>query len=795
MLLSAGLILAIAALAGFAIYRLAKRNAALTLERARLEASVVGFAAALRTSPAALYLFRSGGGEGFFPGMLQGLGDAGQGFAALLERFVRTDAAKLDLAVARLRTDGTSFQASLRLAEGSGAMIDIAGERLTVAEGRIAGDAIWFTDASIREAAANERKRLRDILDVLPLPVWYRRESDQGLSEANRAYAAAVDVPAERAVAESRELAGAESGKALAAKALASGSATERRHVVINGSRRWIEITESRLGDSGELVGVARDLTDLEAVEAELKRHVGAHAAVLERFAVAVAIYGPDRHLTFFNSSFALLWQLEEDWLASKPLVEEVMERLRELRRLPEVADFKAFRRNLLAKFTSLLAPQEELQHLPDGRTLRVVTSPHPFGGLIFAYEDVTDRLALERSYNTLTAVQRETLDHLHEGIAVFGGDGRLKLSNPAYARIWKLQPEDIAAEPHVGEITDKLRAFFDDGEDWPTRKAHVIARMTADSPNSTPLYRRDGSVLQAVTVPLPDGNILLSYLDVTDTARVENALRERTEALETAGRLKSEFIANVSYELRTPLNAITGYAEMLTNGYAGELKAKQLEYSTHISESAEQLVLLINDILDLATIEAGYMEIQKVPVDVHALMSSVMTMTLPRARNQGLRIDFECPPDIGTVPGDEPRLKQVVFNLISNALKFTPAGGTVTLSARREPDRVALIVSDTGVGVAAEDQGRVFEKFERGSAQARQSGAGLGLSLVKNFIELHGGTVELKSQPGQGTTVTCWLYTDAKRGMIVMPGLDPGIHDFAAWIAGSSPAMTIMVG
>ncbi|HLI20139.1 MAG TPA: ATP-binding protein, partial [Stellaceae bacterium] len=482
--------------------------------------------------------------------------------------------------------------------------------------------------------------------------------------------------------------------------------------------------------------------------------------AVLNRVAAAIAIYGADRRLNFFNSAFTQLWRLDEDWLSQRPLIEEVMEQLRERRRLPEVADFRAFRRQLLAQFTSLIAPQEELLHLPDGHTLRLVVSPHPQGGLIFAYEDVTDRLALERSYNTLIAVQRETLDHLHEGIAVFGSDGRLKLSNPPYAALWHLGDADLAGEPHVGQLADKFRGLLDDGDDWTEQKARLVGRLTADRPSATTLHRRDGSVLQAVTVPLPDGNTLLSYLDVTDTTRVENALRERTEALEAAGRLKSEFLANVSYELRTPLTSITGYAEMLTNKtYAGELAPRQLQYAQHILESAQQFTRLVDDILDLATIEAGYMELDTGDVDIYAMLSSVFNLQQAQARNLGLRLDFDCPTDIGTVPGDERRLKQVIFSLVSNALKFTPAGGTVAIAAYRADRRVALVVSDTGVGVPQEDQARIFEKFERGNT--RQAGAGLGLALVKSFIELHGGTVELQSQPGRGTTVTCWLNTE----------------------------------
>jgi signal transduction histidine kinase len=760
LLLFLGLVLAIAAVAGFVVYRQALRVAALTGERARLAASLNELGTALGTGPAALYLFGPAD-ERFFPGTFAALGAKPQSFADLLDRFSPADITTLDHAVARLRTDGTAFALRLHLA-ATGQAVEVSGRRLAAPEGGTRGDVVWFADGAHRDAAEREKARLKAVLDALPLAIW-RRDAGLRLSDANRAFAAAIGAAPDAPAGEWPELAGADAARALAEAAAKDGQASERRHVVVNGSRRWLELSETRLGDTGEFLGLARDLTELEAAQASLQRHEAGQVAVLNRVAAAIAIYGADRRLGFFNTAFVQLWRLEEDWLAKRPSIEEVMEQLRERRRLPEVADFGAFRRQLVAQFTSLITPQEELQHLPDGHTLRLVVSPHPQGGLIFAYEDVTDRLALERSYNTLIAVQRETLDHLHEGIAVFGSDGRLKLSNPPYASLWRLAAADLLGEPHVGQLAEKFRALLDDGDDWAERKSRLVGRLTADRPSSTTLHRRDGSVLQAVTVPLPDGNILLSYLDVTDSTRVENALRERTEALEAAGRLKSEFLANVSYELRTPLTSITGYAEMLTTPtYAGELAPRQLEYARHILESAQQFTKLVDDILDLATIEAGYMELDTSDVDIHAMLASVLTLQQAQARNLGLRLEFECPADIGTVPGDERRLKQVIFSLISNALKFTPAGGAVTLAARRTESQIALVVSDTGVGVAEEDQARVFEKFERGSG--RQAGAGLGLAHGKSFIELHGGTVELQSHPGQGTTVTCWLNTELPR-------------------------------
>ncbi len=757
---SALILVAAAMVVAVLLHRQRQRIAVIDNEKTRAVTALAERDAVIAASPAALFVVVADGEGGrLAAGPLAGVPGAERfsGFCALLEPAGRT---AIEAALRRLRSDGAGFEVGVRLA-ADGRAFDVRGSRAAH------GELVAVTDAAARQGALADRDTLRQLIDATPRPLWRRRRSDYALIDCNGAYAVAVDATVETALAEGRELGAGvvpQGGRALAIKAAETGRPQSGSyHIVIGGSRRLVEITERPLGPAGDIVGFARDLTEIEEKEAELARHIAAHAEVLENIAVGIAIYGADTRLTFFNAAFARLWSLEEDWLGSSPNLDEVLERLRERRKLPELADFRSFKQQQRALFTSLIDPQEEWLHLPDGHTLRLVVTPHPFGGLIFAYEDVTDRLALEADFKTALEVQRETLDNLYEAIAVFGGDGRLKLWNPAYAQSWHLAAEDLAGEPHVADIIEKTRGFYDAGGDWDDLKRRIISRLTAHGAASTRLERQDGSILQAATVPLPDGNILLSYLDVTDTTRVEEALRERNEALETAGRLKSEFIANVSYELRTPLNAIIGFAEILTNQYFGELNPRQLDYSRGILDSSNRLLSLINDILDLATIEAGYMQLETHEVDIHALMSSVLTFTRERARNLGLRLQFDCPTAIGSIKADEKRLKQALFNLVSNALKFTPSGGTVTLAAYRDADRVALVVADTGVGVAREDQERIFEKFERGNPQMRQSGPGLGLSLVKSFIELHGGTVELESHPGSGTSITCWLNDRAE--------------------------------
>jgi signal transduction histidine kinase len=686
-------------------------------------------------------------------------GDAGDplwplDLGMLTKNLVPAEAASVAAALDRLSQSGQGFFLRVQDAKAAAArIIEISGHRSVAAQGGGAVDLVWAADVTAREQAAREQAAatrdlgmLHEAVDRLPLPVWWRDET-LAIRGGNQRFAEIPDLD-----------------KVAMASAVDATTtlipARAEENLSVAGDERPFEICEVPL-ESGGTIGFARDRFELVSARAELARLTLGHREVLQNLSTAIAIWGPDARLLFHNAAFERLWGLDPDWLATEPGLPEVLDQLREMRALPEHADFRRFKTEQLAQFVELRESRDELMHLPDERTLRLRINRHPFGGLTFSYEDVTDRLALERSLNTLDHVQRETLDNLFEGIAVFGSDGRLKLWNPAYGQIWELSPAELATRPHIAELVDKTRPLVDTGRNWEGVRAVSIERVTGYTTYSGRLERSNGSVLDVNVVPLPDGNVLLSYLDVTDSIRVERALREKNEALETASHLKTEFIANVSYELRTPLNAIIGFAEILANKYFGELNERQVEYSRGILDSSQRLLSLINDILDLAQIEAGQLALERAPVDVHALLVNIMGLSRERARRLEITLNFECPTDIGMVLLDERRIRQAMFNLVSNAIKFTPAGGAITLGAKRVGHEIALIVADTGIGIAPEHQARVFEKFERGDSRSRQVGAGLGLSLVKSFIELHQGRIELESALAQGTRVTCWLPSE----------------------------------
>ncbi len=691
---------------------------------------------------------------------------SGSQFAGFVDQLESNDASALKEAVGKLRHDRRPFLLTVSTLSDA-RTFSVRGDSV-VADASGAA-VIFVTDRTVEAARvkrlSGDAAQMHELLDVLPLPIWLRDDQQQ-IKYVNQAYRDAVDAGEDVSREDLPEIAAGDAsyGRDLAARAISEGAPqSDRRHVVMSGSRHFVELVEAPMSPAGHTAGFAIDLTQLEEVQAELDRHIAGQEVILQNLGTAIAIYGADQSLQFFNNAFLQLWGLDEAWLRSTPRMAELLEQLRENRRLPEYADFPAFKNDQLSLFTSLIEPVEEMIHLPDDTTLRSVVIPHPFGGLLLLWEDVTDTLALERNYNTLIAVQRETLDNLFEGVAVIGANGRLRLSNPAFGSMWRIPAHEMAAEPHIAEIANHISDLLGENEELRSSKESLIGILTDRESHSGRLKCNDGRVLDYATVPLPDGAVLLSFLDASAAINMERALRERNEALETADLLKSEFIANVSYELRTPLNTIIGFTEILSGEYFGGLNDRQTEYTGGILESSNRLLLLINDILDLATIEAGHMSLELDSIDINSFLNSVLGLVHERARHKKLALEIDCPPDIGAMVADERRLKQALFNILSNAVKFTPDNGDIVVSARRQGDEVILTTSDSGIGISAEDRERVFAKFERGSsAEARRAGAGLGLSLVKSFVEMHGGKVALESEPDVGTRIICTLPSRA---------------------------------
>ena len=396
-------------------------------------------------------------------------------------------------------------------------------------------------------------------------------------------------------------------------------------------------------------------------------------------------------------------------FLEQGPTDSAVLDALRAKRKLPEQQDFRGWKQELYEAYRAFEA-REHTWHLPDGRTLRVVTTPNPEGGVTYLYDDVTEGLDMRRRYDALIKVQSETLDHLAEAVAVFGSDGRVRLHNPAFQRMWKLSAEALDQHPHVEAVTAWCQALHDDNAVWRRLRAEVTA-IDGREPFAVRIERRDGMTIDLTTMPLPDGATLVTFQDVTDSVNVERALRERNEALETANGIKIGFVHHVSYELRSPLTNIIGFANLLGDPAFGPLNEKQREYLGYITASTNALLAIINNILDLATIDAGAMTLNLTQVDIRTCMEEAAEGVQDRLAKNNIKLDIRAMPGIGSFTADERRLRQVLFNLLSNAVGFSPAGETVTLDRR-----------------AAAGGGRVHRHRPRAGHSAGRQGQGVRL-------------------------------------------------------------------
>ena len=664
-------------------------------------------------------------------------------------------ARRLEQAVDTLRVEGRGFVMTLttraaRPVEAEGRAI---GGRAVLRLRDVSGIEQELLDLAARhDQLLSDVETIRALLESLPAPAWVRDPAGQ-LTFVNSAYARAVEAenPGD-VIARRLELLDQTTRVEMARARTAAGTFTGRLPAIAAGGRRIFEVIDapSATGSSG----IAIDRTDVEAMRAELGRMVEAHRRVLDQLATGVAVFNVDRKLTFYNTAFRSLFELDAGFLDQSPTDGAVLDTLRGKRRLPEEQDFRLWKQQLYEAYRAV-EPKEHTWHLPDGRTLRVVTTPNPEGGVTYLYDDVTERLDMYRRYDALIKVQSETLDHLAEAVAVFGSDGRVRLHNPAFQRMWKLSSEALEQHPHAEAVTAWCQALHDDNMVWRNLRAAVTA-IDNREPLAARIERRDGSVLDLATMPLPDGATLVTFQDRTDTVNVERALRERNEALEAADSIKIDFVHHVSYELRSPLTNIIGFANLLGDPAFGSLTRKQSEYLGYITASTNALLALINNILDLATIDAGAMTLNLGEVDIKASMEAAAEGVQDRLVKNRIKLDIRAPANVGSFTADERRLRQILFNLLSNAVGFSPPGETVTLLAERHPNAVFFRVTDQGPGIPLEAMDKVFDWFETDSMGSQHRGPGLGLSLVRSFVELHGGTVTIDSTPGQGTSVTC---------------------------------------
>jgi signal transduction histidine kinase len=664
-----------------------------------------------------------------------------------------SSAGEIERAVERLRSQAQSFDL----------IVETSRNQVLEAQGRVSGGQAFvrFVALNNLRAEAAELKLERDrlaqalttlqgLLDHIDLPVW-QRSADGSLAWVNEAYSDAVEAKdAASAVSEGRELLPTIARERIRAGSTYDAPFRDKVSTVVRGNRSFFDVVDAR-SPAGS-AGIAVNISDAEEVREELVRTLKSHAETLDHLATPVAIFDGEQRLQFYNQAFQRMWDIETTFLDSKPGNGELFDRLRAIGKLPEQLNWKQWKETALAVYRAI-DTQSDLWHLPNGQTLRVFATARPQGGATWVFENLTEKVDLETRYNTLVQVQDETIDHLAEGVAVFSPDGRIRLSNPAFRALWGISEAEAKSGTHIRAIEQACAPSYDRPDGW-KRFAHIITSFDDERPSCQGVLElRTGLVLDFAVIPLSNAQTMLTFVNITDSVRVSRALTEKNDALRKADALKNDFVQHVSYELRSPLTNIIGFADLLKTPTMGELSERQSEYVDHIATSSAVLLTIVNDILDLATVDAGIMELDHSEINLTDLLDDVSMQFADRLYEAQVTLEITAPDNLGTIVADQQRLKQILIKLLSNAANYAPAGSSIGLKCWREGSDLVFTVSDRGPGIPQDILQTVFNRFE---SHGRHGGAGLGLSIVESFVSLHHGSVKIDSHEGRGTNVTC---------------------------------------
>jgi len=554
-----------------------------------------------------------------------------------------------------------------------------------------------------------------------------------------------------------------------------NGRVIEARRVPLPSGGRvttYIDVTEARRREAA-----------VNEAQARLTRQTEVLSTLIENVPVGVTLVDGDGRFMALNRPLIALYNLPPERIKPGDTYESFIRYLAERGDYTGDDDVETTVRQVVARATGPEAQSFERTRR-SGQVVQIRRAPLPSGGYVSAYIDVTEARRRETAVNEAQAgLTRQTevlstlIENLKVGVALVDGDGRFMALNQAYLDLYDIPRETFKP----GDTFESCIRYmvehgdFTDGDDVEATVRRIVARAMRPEPQAFERTRANGTVVDIRRVPLPSGGFVTTYIDVTEARRREVDLTEArtrleqqaTELVATAHSLhaanaaKSLFLANMSHELRTPLNAILGFSELMRDAVLGPLDSRYQDYANDIHGSGAYLLRLINDILDTSKIDAGQMHLDQDRIDLVELVGECERLLLDRAHDGGVSVAYEIGRSLPLIVGDRLRIKQVLLNLLVNAIKFTPAGGTVRLSAvASQQQGVRIVIADNGIGMEPASIARALEPFQQldNSLARRYEGTGLGLPLAKSLVELHGGKLTIESELGKGTHVHVWL-------------------------------------
>ena len=454
-------------------------------------------------------------------------------FDEVLKNFYKEDVKKIQKYIAMLKDEGVSFDDEFVL-KNNNKFMKLSGSRINAFDGNIYCDMIWFRDVSYetnkiakleheKELASAQLVQMEDLLNNIPYPVWLRDENLK-LKMFNKKYAEYLNTSSksrEEIIEEGIEINGI-NGESLTQNLAFLAHSTNRQKkknvsLVKNGQRIVMEATETPFHIENSLdkistVGALIDITELDDLKRNLKIHENTQLEIFGTLGTAFAVFDQHEKLAFYNKAFATTWKLDSVWLEQQPLYSAFLDVIREKRLLPEVSDYTAFKKNEQENFSRIIEPMEDRLYLPNGKTFRRVIAPHHMGGLVFAYEDITDRIATTSAYNELLKLQKEMLENLFDAVLIFGSDGALAFYNQSYIKLWKSDRIFLDRRPNLSEVLDSQKRFFAKEGNWKDIKKNIINHIVDMTNKRLTLYSDELGSIEILSCTLSDGSMMITY-------------------------------------------------------------------------------------------------------------------------------------------------------------------------------------------------------------------------------------------------------------------------------------------
>ncbi|MBP9753018.1 MAG: PAS-domain containing protein [Proteobacteria bacterium] len=580
----------------------------------------------------------------------------------------------------------------------------------------------------------SENEMLHFLANESPLALWHRNNQG-GIHYCNKSYAGALSVSVSKAVAESLELISSRQVNLheLSKQALIhSEKMIARAHTVIDGHRRLLELAEIPMKDSGTTIGYAMDITEIEDLELKIKNTTKAYRDMLDALSIPIAVFDEERHINFYNLAYQQLFEFSFDFLAKKPTLSEVLDDLRRRRKIQEYSSFQEHKKERNTLFNDLLSPIEEISYLPDGKTLRIRISPYPLGGVLFIFENITSQLVLERDVNTLQAVQKTTIDHLHEGIIVIGNDGKIRLFNPAVLKIWAIDTMNDQ-DSHIQQWLSSISHMFLNEEQHQNWQQQLAKRFSERHPISEKLYLINGSVIEWFYVPLPDASHLLGFIDVSEVWHHEQQLKSRNLNLELIQKLKTNYIDEIKGELMPSLNDILGFSSILNSQVFGEVNEKQQDYIKLINNKTENLQTLLYKVFELIQLDFDHIELQKEETNLKTFFNSLEEDILQKANDHEIECQIKNLLKKEQMMIDQKRLYQAYLGLVVDHLKRIPKDGKIAITISVDKIKNHLM----------------FEFFydESSHITTKSNTLNFGYNIANIVLKNHSGGIESKKE------------------------------------------------